>query len=111
LTRRLGFLAFAFAALSLAPSAATRAAADERPNILFLIADDWGWNHSGAAGCRWVKTPTFDRIAREMNNVADRSDFAAAKALLAQSLHERIRQARQKPRGLKRVERAQLAGK
>jgi choline-sulfatase len=41
------------------------AAADERPNILFLIADDWGWNHSGAAGCRWVKTPTFDRIARE----------------------------------------------
>lgn len=39
--------------------------AGERPNILFLIADDWSWNHSGAAGCKWVRTPTFDRIARE----------------------------------------------
>ena len=36
-----------------------------RPNILFLIADDWGWNHAGAYGCQWVKTPTFDRLARE----------------------------------------------
>ncbi len=36
-----------------------------RPNILFMIADDWGWNHAGAYGCTWVKTPTFDRVARE----------------------------------------------
>ena len=36
-----------------------------RPNILFMMADDWGWNHAGAYGCQWVKTPTFDRIARE----------------------------------------------
>jgi len=35
-----------------------------RPNILFAIADDWGL-HAGAYGTRWVKTPTFDRIARE----------------------------------------------
>jgi arylsulfatase A-like enzyme len=40
-------------------------AAAKRPNILFLIADDWGWNHSGAYGCTWIKTPTFDRLARE----------------------------------------------
>src|ERR1700722_7250572 len=38
---------------------------NDRPNILFLIADDWGWNHAGVSGCKWVKTPTFDRIARE----------------------------------------------
>jgi N-sulfoglucosamine sulfohydrolase len=38
---------------------------NQRPNILFLIADDWGWNHAGVSGCKWVKTPTFDRIARE----------------------------------------------
>lgn len=37
----------------------------ERPNILFYILDDWGMGHAGAYGCRWVKTPNFDRVARE----------------------------------------------
>ncbi len=42
------------------------AAADARPNILFIIFDDWnGSTHAGAYGCDWVKTPNFDRIARE----------------------------------------------
>ena len=39
------------------------AVCDERPNILFAIADDWGWPHAGAYGDPVVKTPTFDRIA------------------------------------------------
>lgn len=34
------------------------------PNILFAIADDWG-AHAGAYGTRWVKTPSFDFIARK----------------------------------------------
>ncbi len=46
-------------------AAKARDVRDQRPNILFLIADDWGWNHAGVSGCKWVKTPTFDRIARE----------------------------------------------
>ncbi len=33
------------------------------PNILFAIADDWGYGHAGAYGCKWVKTPAFDRVA------------------------------------------------
>lgn len=37
----------------------------KRPNILFAIADDWGWPHAGAYGDPVVKTPTFDRLARE----------------------------------------------
>jgi len=37
----------------------------KQPNILFAIADDWGWPHAGAYGCDWVKTPHFDRIAKE----------------------------------------------
>lgn len=37
---------------------------DRPPNILFAIADDWG-AHAGAYGTPWVKTPSFDRIARE----------------------------------------------
>ena len=36
-----------------------------RPNILFCIADDASWAHMGAYGCNWVRTPGFDRVARE----------------------------------------------
>src|SRR4051812_5689916 len=36
-----------------------------RPNILYCLADDWGWPHAGAYGDRVVKTPNFDRVARE----------------------------------------------
>lgn len=39
--------------------------AAERPNILFAIADDWGWPHASAYGDPVVKTPTFDRLAKE----------------------------------------------
>ena len=37
----------------------------KRPNILYVIADDWGFGHAGAYGAKWVNTPNFDRIARE----------------------------------------------
>jgi arylsulfatase A-like enzyme len=49
--------------LSLPPSG-TVAADAQRPNILFAIADDWGL-HAGAYGTPWVRTPAFDRVARE----------------------------------------------
>lgn len=42
-----------------------RAAAWPRPNILIAIADDWGCGHAGAYGCKWVKTPAFDRVAEQ----------------------------------------------
>lgn len=35
------------------------------PNILFAIADDWGWPHAGVYGDPVVQTPAFDRLARE----------------------------------------------
>lgn len=38
---------------------------DVRPNVLFCIADDWGWPHAGAYGDPVVATPSFDRIAAE----------------------------------------------
>ncbi len=34
------------------------------PNILFAIADDASWKHFGAYGCKWVRTPAFDRVAQ-----------------------------------------------
>jgi arylsulfatase A-like enzyme len=40
-------------------------AADVRtPNILFALADDWG-AQAGAYGTPWIKTPAFDRVARQ----------------------------------------------
>lgn len=40
-------------------------AEENRPNILFCIADDQSWMHAGAYGCTWVKTPAFDRVAKD----------------------------------------------
>ncbi|HOD81295.1 MAG: Arylsulfatase [Planctomycetes bacterium ADurb.Bin126] len=37
----------------------------KRPNILLAIADDASYPHMSAYGCTWVKTPAFDRVARE----------------------------------------------
>ena len=56
-------LSAALAALALVSS--LQAAEAPRPNILFVIFDDWGWQHAGAYGCDWVKTPNFDRVAKE----------------------------------------------
>ena len=39
--------------------------ADDRPNILFVIADDWSWLHAGAYGDSTVSTPTMDRLAAD----------------------------------------------
>jgi N-sulfoglucosamine sulfohydrolase len=36
-----------------------------RPNIVFAIADDWSFPHASIYGDRTVRTPHFDRIARE----------------------------------------------
>jgi N-sulfoglucosamine sulfohydrolase len=37
----------------------------DRPNILFLIADDWSYPHAGVYGDPMVLTPTFDKLAQE----------------------------------------------
>jgi len=37
----------------------------KKPNILFAIADDWSWPHASIAGDKVVKTPTFDKVARD----------------------------------------------
>ncbi|MCS7015810.1 MAG: sulfatase, partial [Gemmatales bacterium] len=44
---------------------AEAAIAAERLNILFCIADDWSYPHASIYGDAVVRTPTFDRIARE----------------------------------------------
>ncbi len=69
--------------MALAVMATLATAAERRPNILFAFADDWGRYASayakvdGAGGINdVVRTPNFDRIARE--GVLFRSAFVSA---------------------------------
>jgi arylsulfatase A-like enzyme len=45
--------------------AVPRVTANDRLNILFCIADDWSYPHASIYGDPVVKTPAFDRVARE----------------------------------------------
>jgi arylsulfatase A len=37
----------------------------ERPNVVFILADDLGYGDLGCMGCRDIATPNIDRIAKE----------------------------------------------
>jgi len=80
LTTRRDFLKSAgagLAALSLTGRLGFAAAGNDKPpNILVAIADDWSWPHASIAGARVIKTPVFDRIARE--GVLFRNAFVSA---------------------------------
>ncbi|HEY3320418.1 MAG TPA: arylsulfatase [Planctomycetota bacterium] len=54
----------AIAALFLAV-AATVIAADKRPNIVFILADDLGYGDIGPFGQKIIRTPTLDKLASE----------------------------------------------
>src|SRR5687768_13692213 len=69
--------------LMLITASASALAAEKRPNILFVFADDWGRYASayakldGPGGINdVVRTPHFDRVARE--GVLFRSAFVSA---------------------------------
>ena len=40
-------------------------AATPRPNIVFVLIDDFGYADSGAYGAKDIRTPHMDRLARE----------------------------------------------
>ncbi len=42
-----------------------RAAADRKPNIIFLLTDDQRWDTLGCMGNRIIQTPNIDRLARD----------------------------------------------
>ncbi len=49
--------------ISLLAPLATASAAAMRPNIVFILADDWGWGDLSCHGHAWLKTPHLDRLA------------------------------------------------
>ncbi len=62
--RRREMLAATFAGM-LGACRKPAAAPAKRTNILFVLADDQSWLHTGIGGSKLVKTPAFDRLARE----------------------------------------------
>ena len=58
---------FLLSALSLCllPITSWLGAAERPPNIVFIMADDLGWNELGCYGQTKIKTPRIDQLARE----------------------------------------------
>ncbi len=42
-----------------------RAAAERKPNVIFILTDDQGWNDARFAGHPYVKTPNLDKFASQ----------------------------------------------
>jgi uncharacterized sulfatase len=61
-SNRRAFLGQAGLALAAAALPAQR---PKRPNVLFCISDDQSYPHASAYGTKWIRTPAFDRVARE----------------------------------------------
>ncbi len=41
------------------------ALAADKPNVLMIVGDDWGWTDFGFAGHPDIRTPHLDRLAKE----------------------------------------------
>ena len=48
-----------------ANSISGKRAPDQPPNIVYILADDLGYNELGCYGQKWIRTPNVDRIAKE----------------------------------------------
>ncbi|MGY8767727.1 MAG: arylsulfatase [Pirellulales bacterium] len=53
------------ALLILIVSSTSLLSAERPPNIIYLLADDLGYNELGCYGQKWIKTPNIDRLAKE----------------------------------------------
>jgi arylsulfatase A-like enzyme len=59
------FRSFLFAALAAGLTAAGAASAAEKPNLVWIMADDLGYGDLGCYGQKVIQTPHLDRMARE----------------------------------------------
>ena len=58
-------LLFAWLLVCMAFSACAAPKTAPRPNIIFVLTDDFGWGDLGSYGGEFVPTPNLDRMARE----------------------------------------------
>lgn len=62
-------------ALTVGGNAAEQARSSKQPNILFILADDFGWRDLACTGSRYYESPNIDGIAR--NGVRFTQGYAA----------------------------------
>jgi len=74
LNRALNGLNFLSTALLLSVASSLAGAANTKPNIVYIVADDLGWKDVGFNGCTDIKTPNLDKLAE---NGAKFSQFYA----------------------------------
>jgi arylsulfatase A-like enzyme len=58
-------------AIAFSLSALTAMAAENRPNIIVILADDLGYSDVGCFGAKEIETPNLDRMAREGRRFTD----------------------------------------
>lgn len=61
--------------LTISGSAAGQARFSKQPNILFILADDFGWKDLASTGSRYYESPNIDGIAR--NGIRFTQGYAA----------------------------------
>ena len=59
------FLIALFSCGSQAQSKSEKSTSFEKPNIIFIFADDWGYGDISAHGSNWVETPHIDKMIDE----------------------------------------------
>ncbi|MEQ8785793.1 MAG: sulfatase [Pirellulaceae bacterium] len=64
-SQRIAAILLCLLTLGLASGTSAVRAADERPNIVFILVDDLRWDELGCTGHPFARTPNIDRIARE----------------------------------------------
>ena len=75
-------LVLLLATLLLPPLAADPVHAADRPNVVFIMADDLGYGDLGCYGQQRIKTPAIDRLAAEGMKF---TDFYAGSTVCAPS--------------------------
>lgn len=85
-------MALSLAALIIMVSAGVlRAESVQRPNIIFIMADDLGYGDLGCYGQKLIKTPCLDQMAREGMRFTDFYSgctvCAPARSVLMTGLH------------------------
>ena len=63
--KKLPFISAALAALTLIPAVSLGAAAPQKPNVIFILADDLGYTDVACYGSKYYETPNIDRLAKQ----------------------------------------------